>query len=103
MRLLDRRVLVVGASMMLRYWAIVSLGDRWNTRVLYEPGRAPVRRGPYRFLRHPNYAAVVMELLFLPLVHGAWRTAVLFSALNLALLRQRIRVEERAVYDEGAG
>lgn len=94
---------VVLGTMILRYWAILSLGDRWNTRVLYEPGRPPVQRGPYRWLRHPNYLAVILEILFLPLIHGAWRTAAVFSLANALLLRHRIRVENRAVHGGAEG
>ena len=90
-------VIVLALSMSLRYWAIASLGDRWSTRVLVEPGVAPVRGGPYRILDHPNYLAVVLEIAALPLAGGAWITAVVFSALNVTLLRVRIRVEERAL------
>jgi len=81
----------------LRYWAIASLGDRWNVRVIVVPGEAPVMRGPYRFLRHPNYLAVAVEMVALPLVHGAFLTAIVFSTLNAALLRLRIRTEELAL------
>ncbi|HZX93728.1 MAG TPA: isoprenylcysteine carboxylmethyltransferase family protein [Myxococcales bacterium] len=81
----------------LRWWAISALGWRWNVRVIVVPGEAPVRRGPYRFLRHPNYLAVAAEMLCVPLVHGAWICALVFSALNAALLRVRIRAEERAL------
>ncbi len=82
----------------LRWWCITSLGPRWNTRVIVVPGLAPVRdRGPYRFLRHPNYVVVVTEGLALPLVHSAWITAAVFTLLNALLLTVRIRVEERAL------
>jgi methyltransferase len=81
----------------LRWWAIRSLGWRWNVRVIVVPGEAPVRRGPYRFLRHPNYVAVVVEMLCVPLAHGAYLCAAVFSALNVLLLRVRIRVEEQAL------
>ena len=81
----------------LRWWAIASLGWRWNVRVIVTPGEPPVRRGPYRFVRHPNYIAVILELLAIPLVRGAWVTALLFSALNAVVLRIRIRDEERAL------
>jgi methyltransferase len=81
----------------LRYWAIASLGDRWNVRVIVVPGDVPVARGPYRFLRHPNYLAVAVEMAALPLVHGAFLTAIVFSTLNAALLRLRIRTEEVAL------
>ncbi len=85
------------AAQALRYWAIASLGSRWNVRIVFVPGEAPVRRGPYRWLRHPNYVAVVVELFALPLVHGAWLTALLFSLLNALVLRARIRAEEEAL------
>ena len=81
----------------LRWWAISALGRRWNVRVIVVPGDAPVRRGPYRFLRHPNYVAVAAEMLFVPLAHGAWMTAAAFSVLNALLLRARIRIEEQAL------
>lgn len=88
--------LSLGAQL-LRYWAITTLGQRWNTRVIVLPEWEPVTGGPYRFFRHPNYAAVVLELAVLPLVHGAWLTALVFSLVNAALLRVRISVEERAL------
>jgi methyltransferase len=82
------------AAQALRYWAIATLGPRWNVRVIATPGDPVVTSGPYRWLRHPNYAAVVLEGFAIPLVHGAWLTALAFSALNAWLLRVRIRVEE---------
>ncbi|MDB4967275.1 MAG: hypothetical protein JWN44_2964 [Myxococcales bacterium] len=81
----------------LRYWAISTLGDRWNVRVIVLPGAAPVVAGPYRWVRHPNYVAVAMEMLFVPLIAGAWITALAFSLGNAALLLVRIRAEEAAL------
>ena len=81
----------------LRWWAILSLGWRWNVRVIVVPGEPAVRRGPYRFLRHPNYLAVAVEMACVPLAHGAFLCAVLFSVANLALLRVRVRIEEEAL------
>jgi methyltransferase len=81
----------------LRYWAILSLGDAWNTRILVVPGAKLVRRGPYRFIPHPNYVVVVVELLALPLVFGAWATAIVFTVLNAVVLSVRIREENRAL------
>ncbi|MCP3100640.1 isoprenylcysteine carboxyl methyltransferase family protein [Myxococcus sp. K15C18031901] len=81
----------------LRYWAIATLGARWNSRIITVPGLPPVTHGPYRFLRHPNYVAVVLELACVPLIHGAWWTAVVFSVGNAALLFVRIRAEEAAL------
>jgi methyltransferase len=87
---------VLGAQA-LRYWAVLTLGERWTTRILVLPDRPPIVRGPYRFLRHPNYLAVVIETLCLPLVHGGWLTAILFTSVNALLLRIRINAEERAL------
>lgn len=81
----------------LRYWAIHTLGDRWNVRIIFVPGAAPVTSGPYRYVRHPNYVAVILELAMVPLIHGAYLTAALFSAANAALLYVRIRAEEAAL------
>jgi methyltransferase len=81
----------------LRYWAIFSLGEYWNTRVLIVPGTRLVRRGPYRYLRHPNYVVVFVEIATFPLIFGAWVTALIFSILNAALLYVRIREENRAL------
>ncbi|WP_131104301.1 isoprenylcysteine carboxyl methyltransferase family protein [Ornithinimicrobium sufpigmenti] len=81
----------------LRWWCIAVLGPAWNTRVIVVPGGERVEGGPYRWLRHPNYVAVVLEGLALPLVHGAWVTAVVFTLLNAWLLTVRTRVEDRAL------
>jgi methyltransferase len=81
----------------LRYWAIFSLGERWNTKILVLPGKKPVRRGPYRYLDHPNYVVVVVELLAFPLIFGAWITALVFTVLNAVVLSVRIREENRAL------
>jgi methyltransferase len=88
---------VVLASQALRWWCIATLGRRWNTRVIVVPGLAPVTDGPYRWLRHPNYVAVVVEGAALPVVHAAWITAAVFTVLNAFLLRVRIRVEDAAL------
>jgi len=89
---------VFGAAQGLRYWAITSLGKRWNTRILVLPGQPLVKTGPYRFIGHPNYVAVILELAAVPLVFGAWWTAAIVSLLNLALLLGiRIPAEVRAL------
>ncbi|HWE23116.1 MAG TPA: isoprenylcysteine carboxylmethyltransferase family protein [Myxococcales bacterium] len=90
-------LVVALAAQALRYWAVSSLGDRWNARVMVVPGEPPVQTGPYRFIRHPNYLAVVLEMVAIPLVHGCWVTAFVFSLANAAMLRVRIRVEEAAL------
>ncbi len=84
---------VVGANV-LRLAAIRSLGEHWNVRVIDSTALGVVSSGPYRFVRHPNYAAVFLELLLLPLVQGAWFTAVLGSVLHVFVLRRRILLEE---------
>jgi methyltransferase len=94
--------LVVGAQV-LRLTVIRALGPRWTTRVIVIPGHARIRSGPYRFLKHPNYVAVVVEGFALPLVHTAWLTAALFCAANLPLLGVRIRCEERALREAEGG
>jgi methyltransferase len=77
----------------LRVWVLTTLGPYWTTRVISVPGEPLVRRGPYRFVRHPNYLVVIGEFAVFPLVFGQFRTAVIFSILNLALLTWRIRIE----------
>ncbi len=88
---------LVAATMALRYWVIATLGERWNTRVICLPAKPLVIAGPFRYIKHPNYVAVVLELLALPLVHTAWITAVLFGIANALVLRTRIRVEDAAL------
>ena len=85
------------AAHALRWWCIRTLGPQWNTRVIRVPGQPLVTGGPYRWLRHPNYVAVVAEGVALPLVHTNWVTATAFTLANLVLLRVRIRVEEAAL------
>jgi methyltransferase len=88
---------VAALAMALRYWAILTLGDRWNAQVICVPGLPAVHSGPYRWIRHPNYVAVGVEMFALPLIGGAWRTALVFGLLDLALLHRRIKVEEEAL------
>lgn len=94
-------VLVVAANA-LRWWCIRTLGAQWSTRVLVIPQAALVHSGPYRRFRHPNYVAVAVEGLALPLVHTAWLTALLFTAGNAVLLWIRIRCEEAALEELAA-
>jgi methyltransferase len=88
--------LVVGAQI-LRWRCITTLGHQWNTRVVVIPDAPRVTRGPYRLFSHPNYVAVVVEGIALPLVQSAWITALMFTVLNAALLRTRIGVENAAL------
>lgn len=85
------------AAQALRYWAVAALGKRWNVRVITIPGMPLSTKGPYRFARHPNYLAVILEGIAVPLVHTAFLTAIGFSLLNAWMLRTRIRCEELAL------
>jgi methyltransferase len=80
-----------------RIWVIGSLGRRWTTRVIVMPGVPPVASGPYRWLRHPNYLVVALEIAVVPLALGLPGVAVLFTLLNAAILYQRIRTENAAL------
>lgn len=86
-------LLLIG-TMALRYWAVATLGERWCTRVVCLPGAPAIHRGPYRWVRHPNYLAVLLEVPALPLIHSAWITALLFGAASGILVSVRIKVEE---------
>jgi methyltransferase len=88
---------LVFASQGLRWWCISTLGRHWNTRVIVVPGLPLVTGGPYRLTSHPNYVAVVLEGLALPLVHSAWITAAVFTVCNAVLLSVRLRVENHAL------
>jgi methyltransferase len=85
----------------LRYSCIYSLGPFWNTRILVVPGTAPVRRGPYRWIRHPNYLVVLIEIPLYPALFGCFYTALLFGAANLFMLKTRIKQEEQALLNQG--
>jgi methyltransferase len=85
------------AAQGLRWWCIATLKRQWNARVIVIPGAGRVTGGPYRYLPHPNYVAVIAEGIALPLVHTAWITALVFSILNAFLLRTRINTENAAL------
>lgn len=87
--------LALGLGQLLRYTAIRTLGWRWSVRVFTLPGTPRVRKGIYRYLSHPNYLGVAIELAAVPMLHGAWLTALVFTLLNGLLLTRRIRAEER--------
>jgi methyltransferase len=89
--------LVVLANL-LRWWVIATLGPHWNVRVMGSLSIGVVSTGPFRFVRHPNYVAVFVELAALPLVHGAWLTALVGSALHALILRRRIALEEKVLF-----
>lgn len=80
-----------------RAWVMASLGRYWTTRVITVPGRPLVRRGPYKYLRHPNYLVVAGEIALLPLAFGAWRIALVYSLFNAVLLWLRVRGEDQAL------
>jgi methyltransferase len=87
----------LAGAMALRYWAVATLGDRWNTRLIVVPGEPAATGGPYRFVRHPNYVAVAVEMAALPLVHTAWISALAWSAASAVLLALRVPREEAAL------
>jgi methyltransferase len=88
----------VVAANVLRIWAIRTLGRHWNVRVVDSTALGVVGSGPYRFIRHPNYVAVFLELSCLPLVQGAWITAVVGTLLHVLVLRRRIALEEAVLF-----
>jgi methyltransferase len=83
---------------LLRIWSIRTLGRHWNVRIVDSTGLGVVESGPYRFVRHPNYVAVFLELLLLPVAQGAWFTAAVGSAVHVAVLWRRIAVEEGVLF-----
>jgi len=82
---------------LVRIWVLATLGPRWTTRIIVMPGAPLVRRGPYRFVNHPNYLIVVGEIASLPLAFGLWELALIFTLLNAAVLTLRIGEENRAL------
>ena len=90
-------LLAYAVLQILRGWTLGSLGPRWTTRILVIPGESLVRRGPYRFIPHPNYAVVAGEIAVLPLTLGLGGYALVFTLLNAAVLTLRIRAENRAL------
>ena len=84
-------------AQLARVWCLTSLGKFWNTKIIILPGADVVKKGPYQFIRHPNYVIVATELLVLPLIFSAYFTAVVFSLLNLWMLSIRIPTEEKAL------
>lgn len=91
---------LIGVFLLLqagRLWVLATLGERWTTRIIVLPGAQLVERGPFRFVRHPNYVVVVAEIAVLPLAFGLWEAALAFSLLNAAVLAIRIGAEEQAL------
>jgi methyltransferase len=84
----------------LRFWVLATLRDRWTTRIITVPNETLVRRGPYRFIDHPNYAVVICEIAVLPMAFGLWQFALIFSILNAAILAVRIGAENKALAEK---
>jgi len=83
-----------------KFWALSSLGKYWNTKIYRVPGVYPVKKGPYKIFKHPNYMEVVLEIAIIPLVFNLYYTAIIFSVLNAAMLYVRISVENKVWADE---
>lgn len=90
-------LLFLMATQIIRYWALCSLGTYWNTKILVVPNAMIVKKGPYRWLKHPNYVVVAIELLLIPLLFEAYVTAILFTCLNAWMMVVRIQTEEKAL------
>ena len=88
------------AANVVRWWVIRTLGEHWNVQVMNSTGMGIVTKGPFRYVRHPNYAAVFVELLALPLIHCAWITACVGSAAHVFVLSRRITTEERVLFSD---
>lgn len=88
---------IIVLTQVIRYWAVFSLGYFWNTRIIIIPNTDVVSKGPYRFLKHPNYLVVALEILCIPLLFNAFLTSILFTFTNVLLMKVRIPVEERAL------
>lgn len=93
---IDYVFLILFAVLLLfKFWALSSLGKYWNTKIFRVPGAAPVKKGPYKLFRHPNYFIVVCEIAIIPLVFHLYYTAIIFTVLNAIMLTVRIRVENK--------
>ena len=88
---------IFAAMQPLRLWVLMTLGERWSTRILILPGAPLVQAGPYKYVRHPNYMVVIVEIAALPIAFGEWGVAFVFTVLNAMLLAWRIKVEEEAL------
>ncbi|HUL35719.1 MAG TPA: isoprenylcysteine carboxylmethyltransferase family protein [Candidatus Eisenbacteria bacterium] len=88
------------AANAVRWWVIRTLGEHWNVQVMNSTGMGVVTSGPFRYVRHPNYAAVFTEMLVLPLIHTAWITSLVGSAAHILVLSQRLATEERVLFSD---
>jgi methyltransferase len=88
------------AANVVRWWVIRTLGEHWNVEVMNSTGIGVITTGPFRYVRHPNYAAVFVEMLVLPLIHSAWITAGIGSVAHVLVLSRRISTEERVLFSD---
>lgn len=88
---------ILAFTQLIRYWAVMSLGSYWNTKIIIVPNDLVVLKGPYQYMRHPNYVVVAVEIFFIPLLYQAYFTAILFSVLNIVIMTIRIPAEEKAL------
>ena len=88
------------AANVVRWWVIRTLGEHWNVQVMNSTGLGVITSGPFRYVRHPNYAAVFTEMLVLPLIHSAWITAIVGSAARILVLSQRLVTEEKVLFSD---
>lgn len=88
------------ATNVVRWWVIRTLGQHWNVQVMNSTGMGVITTGPFRYVRHPNYAAVFVEMLVLPLIHCAWITAIVGSTAHVLVLSQRLTTEERVLFSD---
>ncbi|KQN10213.1 hypothetical protein ASE85_00245 [Sphingobium sp. Leaf26] len=95
-------LLLFAVLQLMRIWVLATLGSRWTTRIIVTQDAPLVKKGPFRFLRHPNYAVVTAEIAVLPLTFGLIWIAALFTLFNAAMLYVRIGAENRALYDPAA-
>ena len=92
--------LVFLAANAVRWWVIRTLGEHWNVQVMDSTKLGVITTGPFRYVRHPNYAAVFVEMLVLPLIHTAWITAIAGAAAHVLVLSQRLSTEERVLFSD---
>lgn len=88
------------AANAVRWWVIRTMGEHWNVQVMNSTSLGVVTTGPFRYVRHPNYAAVFTEMLVLPLIHTAWITAIAGSLAHIVVLSQRLATEERVLFSD---
>ncbi len=88
------------AANAVRWWVIRTLGEHWNVQVMNSTRLGVITSGPFRYVRHPNYAAVFVEMLVLPLIHTAWITALVGSAAHVLVLSQRLATEEKVLFSD---